>query len=551
MDGAYASRCPRLRPCGPATQYSFFFNLIAKLFPEKWGMNKPLHRACSLARKLGVTHLAAESLQPNQEIREEQEAMTRRIGRKVRVKATRITFFRTDRKHWRDASSEEYLGYVVLLKYSLPRKRVLVHVLESVMRTPTLFLEGNNGLTEAFTPGNYYAHCTREFPTLVGTRKDHNAFVISGSFFCQQNGLTQVCAHAALRMALNSSPALANVSKLTNEHINRSLGIDHKQTVLKRGLTSQEIQRVLISLGLNSHHADFHANLRTGYPAFIYPLVDSQLPVILGIEARNVQHVVAVLGHTMNSDRWAPEARQGYGCYPISPFIPSPSWADHFLINDDNLGMNITLPTEAVQNFIVPRLNPNLHVTMAIGVVPQKTSLPGSLAEESAARLMFDILLKTNPSPANRWLQHLTEIVARAEKAIDEGRSPLNTFVCRTLLAKKTDYLSHVGRAVDSNGNRLQDYEREFLRNWLPDRFWLTEITLPDLYTANKHKLGDAISITNPDRDQVLNRETVVFLWLPGIAFWRSGQWNPAQWSLSGHIPLFRFGNKRAPPLEW
>jgi len=385
----------------------------------------------------------------------------------------------------------------------------------------------------------------------VGTATDHENLEIDGSFFCQQNRITHVCAHAALRIAINSSPALAIPRKLTNEDINHALGIDHKDTVLNGGLDSQEIQQVLQTLGLTSHHADFRANLRTSYASFVYPFVDSRLPLILGIEAQDVQHVVAVLGHTLNSDRWAAEAKQGYGCYPISPYIPSVSWADHFLINDDNFGMHITLPAEMVQNLIVPRLNPNLHAAMAIGVVPSGTSLFGWLAEESAAGLAFDVLAKTKPMPANRWLVHLRDLILKARKTLKQSRPPISTIVCRTLLRARGDYLAALEGVVDSNGNSLQMGERQFLHEWLPEWFWVTEITLPNLYMANKRKLGDVISRVDATREEVLGRESIPFLWLPGIALWYSGGWNDEQWSLTGHVPLLRAGNVEAPLLEW
>ncbi len=551
MQGAYALRRPRLRRCGPETHYSFFFDLIEKHFPTKWGNNKPMHRMCSLARKMGVTHLTVEELVPNQEIVQEQEGLSRRLRGTVEIRATRITFFRSMSPDRLDVSDEAILGYAVLLKNNLPKRKVLIHVLESVMRVPTLFVEHNDGTTGSFATGNYYAHCIRDFTTIVGTPQDHRALTIRGTFFCQQNGLTHVCAHAALRMAVNSSPALIGLPKLTNGQINTMLSIDHVTRTAEDGLDSQQIQHVVGQLGFGFHAADFRERLREGYAAFIYPMVESRLPVILGIEAPHVQHVVAVLGHTFNSDRWTAEARQGYGCLPMSRYIPSASWADHFIINDDNYGMNITLPAEMVQNFIVPRFNPNLHAAMAIGIVPSGTRVFGYLAEESAARLAFDVLGGTQPTGANRWLLHLKELVASAQLAMEQGRPPLNTIVCRTLLLTREVFVEHLRGVIDSDGNQIQDYEVQFLQGWLPDRFWATEVSLPDLYTANKHKLGDVISIVNPDRSALLARESIVFMWFPGMAMWHHNRWNAAAWSLTGHVPLLRPGDDGVPLLEW
>lgn len=552
MRDAYASRCPILKPCGLGARYSFFFQFIKRLFSDNWGNNKPLHRLCSLVRKMGVTALTIEDLIPNQEILNEQADLQRFHQRPVRTRARRVSFFRTTSRDWRGIPDREFLGYAVVLVHRLGRRKPLAHILEAVVREPAIFLRAQNGVLYPETVGNYYPHCVREFKSAVGTRDDHKEFRVRGAFFCQQNGRTHVCAHAALRMAVNSSPTLALRRKLTNRRINDLLGIDHVTRRADDGLSSQQIQKVVSRLNRRCHTADFNERPRVDYAAFVYPLVESRLPVILGIEGPSEPHVVAVLGHTVNSDRWAPEARQGYGCLPMSQHMSSAAWADHFIINDDNYGMSITLPAETVQNFLVPQFNPNLHAAMAIGIVPPRVRIHGYLAEQSAARIAFGIVNAISPAPRNKWLVYLQDLIREALKAMRSGRSPTRTIVCRTLLMDRDGYARHLGVTTDSDANALTEAEKRDLRKRLPRIFWLTEISLPDLYTANKHKLGDIVSSANPTRRHIETGASIVFCWLPGLAIMRKeGRLRSFPWSLTGHIPLIRHGGGQVPALEW
>jgi hypothetical protein len=361
-------------------------------------------------------------------------------------------------------------------------------------------------------------------------------------------------------MAINSSPSWQG-PKITNKVINDVVGVDHTNrpgTMREvrrvghyagddcKGLFDPEIQQVIKSLARpwgDYHYADFMENPGVEYAAFIYPLVESRLPVILAIDGPGVSHVVAVLGHTINSDRWEPEARQGYGAYPLSPYISSAAWADHFIINDDNFGMYITLPREMVRNFLVPQYNPNLHASMAVGIVPAGVTLPGYLAEEMASLSARALIRHTQPAPANRWLQCLRRAVVK--------RDPRwNAIVCRTLLVDRKAYLSQLSLACDSEGHPVGQGDVQALQGLLPDVFWMTEVGLPDLYTANKTKLGDFLSLTQSSLEQYERGEGVIFAWLPGISRAGPGLSGPQQvWPFTGHIPLFR--NGPAPLLEW
>ena len=334
--------------------------------------------------------------------------------------------------------------------------------------------------------------------------------------------------------------------KVTNKLINDVLGIDH--TASKRvgkyegehtssgGLRTEQIEQVVGHLGLQVHVADFLSNPAIDYEDYIYPLIESGCPTILGIVGPEVAHVVAVLGHTLNSDRWTPEARMGYGGFPISPYISTSAWADHFIVGDDNFGMYVTIPTDTIRNVLVPKHNPNLHAAHAIGIVPVGVAVPGYFVEQASASVASTLVRVSTPGPNNRWFQVLKE-------------QPL---VCRTLLGEKTSYTTFMAGVSDERGNKLTDAEKAILDACLPERFWVTEITVPHLYTGNKHKLGDIITRADATQDQFNSREAIVFAWLPGLIMHGPALGSGSIYgSLMGHIPLLRGVSQDRPALEW
>ncbi len=65
--------------------------------------------------------------------------------------------------------------------------------------------------------------------------------------------------------------------------------------------------------------------------------------------------------------------------------------------------------------------------------------------------------------------------------------------VSRTVAVNNTDYLNHL-KTPDSLGKIIPYKTRKHICEHLPEKFWLTEISLPDLYVANKTVLINYIS---------------------------------------------------------
>jgi len=543
MLDAFASAEPVLKNCEPG--FSFFFELIRKECNGEG--SRPLHRICTLMRKMGVRSFVREDLEKNPELLGEQSDASIRTRGPAHLKAVRLTFFRDcpANNSWRDVAADSILGYAVVATLTLPDKTARVYILESVVCPPSLWLGDGNGGLKPEMVSNYYLHCRREFVTQVGTKGDTRIFELVGSFFCQQNDLTHVCAHAALRIAVNSSPAFSG-SKLMNSTINTLLNLTHTgDHIVGRypapgpslGVHVPGMVSVVEQLGWRAHVGDFIQNPAVDYDEFIYPIIESGCPTILGVQNYQSAHVFAVLGHTLNTDRWSPEARQGYGSFPHSPFIPTSAWTDHFIVSDDNFGMYVTVPTDSIRNLLIPKYNPNLHASVAIGLMPGSVTLNGYRTERLAAFLAAKLVSFAKAAPGNRWLALLS--------------GPGERLVCRTFLCDKARYLAHVKAIEDDQKKKLGAAEITNLEAALPDAFWTTEITVPNLYCGNKRKVGDLLSRVDGSEVDFGAGKLAFFGWLPGVSWPQGLLQPPADWPIFGHVPVLRGASETRQLLEW
>lgn len=553
MKDAFAKEQKLLESC----QAPFsFYQLVEDIWhPESNIGSDPMNRLCTLMRKMKVKSFIREELELNEELLEEQNMATQRCEKSVGLTATRLTFFRSlpPSLKWDEPNElpdDHLLGYAVIATLELPKNKYKTYLLESVVRPPSIWVRDTEDRISIEPITNYYVHNRRNFETHIGTKEKSRTFTLPGSFFAQQNNLTHVCAHAALRMAINSSDTVTT-EKLTNRRINEILGIDFsspKKCVghlkddppeTKRGLGQQELEDVVSQLGGRTISADFAENTSVEYDQFIYPFVESACPVILGIEGRDsrneiINHVVSVLGHTLNSDRWEPEARVGYSGLQAQPYIPATGWTGHYIINDDNFGMYLTLPSDMLRNFLVPSKNPNLHARIAVAIVPSGVQFSGLWAEGIAVRIAQFLINKIKIQHPSIWLKRLAQ----------QSRS----IVTRTLLQTKASYRQYIDGLVQKGHVTLTPEIEQRLDN-MPEHIWVSEITLPHLYTGNKHKLGDVIIRANATDEEYLAGKSFELAWFPGFIYFGSDN-QILPWDVRTHVPLIR-EEKTVPLLEW
>ena len=187
-----------------------------------------------------------------------------------------------------------------------------------------------------------------------------------------------------------------------------------------------------------------------------------------------------------------------------------------------------TLPTEALRNFIVPTKNPNQHVSMAISIVPSDVTLPGYHAEQLAMYKGKYLVNNVSLNRPRKWHERM------------RGKD----LVCRTLLLTKEIYLNF----IRTHNDRITEEQEKYL-DALPKYVWVSEISLPDIFTGNKHKLGDVVMRANATREEYERDESLAFAWFPGFVPLGHQLNLKEDWAIETHIPLFRY--KGIPLLEW
>jgi len=134
-------------------------------------------------------------------------------------------------------------------------------------------------------------------------------------------------------------------------------------------------------------------------------------------------------------------------------------------------------------------------------------------------------------------------------KRLADKRTPM---VIRTLLLSKEQYEQHLKSEKDFEGQAFTADEVAKLIEHLPKYFWLCEISLPDLYTANKSKVIDFVYVC--DRPADVTEKEISDRWiqirLPGACYFNRGSTPAIPLSIKSHYPLYRH-EKEVRVSEW
>jgi len=453
-------------------------------FMRKWSLHAALKTELAESRTTAPELLLDSELLPTTEAdKAYSAALQDRVGAPVTVKPIRLSFFAYPyREHMTvDLVPEEaLLGTAVVNMIAWPGHELSV-VSDCVVRCPSLL--------------NNYVHLRREFAREIRGR----TFSIRGTYFCQQDGLLGVCAHAAARMYLGNHPrgpehppSCQQINKdilnLSSDRIRR-LGTDAEGG----GLTASELVQVLKSFGLNAFIHDYSDEPERDYAADVYSAVESQAPALLAFRTNRAHHVVTVVGHTLNTDLWLPQVQLEYfeeedGLHHHDSHM----WVEDYIVHDDNFGMLQSLPAHCLESSPVASTGTEKLALGMLGISGKALACIsdkyGNVDGKNAETLALDILYGVVPllsasGEQAQWFRRLKDAVTTLRKGP----------VLRTFQASKADYVGHLHLIRDRHGVALEPPVIELAENSLPDRFWITEFTLPDLYTANKNKLGEVL----------------------------------------------------------
>lgn len=541
---------PRLVPVGKGHSFFSFINKYCLGEAPGLSHNSAFHRLCSLMRKMDVKTAAIEEMPHlHDEIKEECSALNTYYKKEIKVRVFRITFLTEKISTLKDISilkNESFLSSSIVINFKEPKRGWRSYLFSAIVTIPKIKNDPKFGDIPLL---NNYLHICRTFKREINISEDNKIeYAIRGTYFCEQNSITSVCAHASLCMILNNMDL--TVGLITPEHINRIIEVDHNE---KRfgdkpnvRFTNEEIEKVLRTYGLTYELLDFFGNPNMEYNDYIYKYIESKCPVLLIFQTdATVSHVVPIFGHTLNSDMWRPEAEIAYSPSSRLDFLKSASaWVDHFIIHDDNFGMYFCLPVDALKRITLPKYDPTFRAHYAVVIKPQNVTTPPREAEWASSIVIVDFLQWCHRAriPLDVWTNRLAD-------RIFKGRP----IVIRTLLATKEDYIKNLNEK-DFENNSFSDTDKQELTKDLPDYFWLSEMTLPDLYTANKNKVIDFFYGCN--YSEPTNENEIWQRWLqlrfPFVLLKQNaeGSITPFPLSVKSHYPLFRFVSEQD-VLDW
>ncbi|CAN5165559.1 hypothetical protein BH23VER1_BH23VER1_13480 [soil metagenome] len=531
-----------------------FFDLRESQFPDC----ENLGRLFSQIRVLGAKTLVIEEVDSAraEDLRQENEDLAIRIpGFGTGSSRTfRLSFF-TRRFHSARGLSrvkrQEFVGYILVKEETWPSGSKSRRVFESVLPTGDII--------------HNYVRGAQRWPCRVGSRK----FSVRGYVYAQQNGITNVCAHVALRtVAARFHPA----GDMTYQAMNAILGIDHRKNwvgrslalgVDGRGLSISEMETILGSLGLSVTRADYTGEAgfvpAAPYQRYVYGSIESGFPsiIVFDTSTSGAMHAIPVFGHTFNRDTWVPSAERGYfQVGPSTQYLPSESWVSSFVMHDDNYGSNFCVPRHYLRPVAPEGSKPAVPdapeseseeddsetkakmkaagsewVAHVICPRPEKVRLTPLFAEVVGVDFLWAILPQL-PSDGNQWGNRLIDFMGASR------------CVFRPLLVDGKDYIKHLAKMRGWSGGKIDRTIVNVLKRLLDRKqVWIVEMSVPELFSANLRKIGEVVLFSDHEVTSDRDFASFVLARLPGyFVLCQSGGKSPkfsfVPSGISSHVPL-------------
>ncbi len=429
----------------------------------------PIRRLFSQARGRKCKTLVIEDVPPAAAVEDENTEIRELFPDYQMAGLKRLSFWLTkfsDSDALSTISASECIGYALLKHDVCPiRKLDLWHVFESA-------------IAKYDHPHNY-TPCAKPISFRVGQRE----FSVSAVFYCQQNRLNKACAQVALR---SICATYLSDFDLSFKRINDFAFVQPEARTPWVGLQINQIVRVLDGLGIPFDETYYDPNKRGRktfresfpYQRILYSGVESGMGGLLafmmrGRGATNVGHMIPLFGHTFNEDAWAPHAHVEY--FNVGEeirFIPSDAWLSSFIVHDDNFGSNLCIPKAYL---------PKEAVRYVIALLPPGFVYPGLYAELSAADCFYSMIPKI-PNPTNPWITRLL------------GYYEDKRLILRHVPITKDGYLTHLSTMSDwDGGSENSEILRHLRETNFADKMWMIELSVPDLFSTNKRKIGELL----------------------------------------------------------
>ena len=472
------------------------FDILGQFHASKG--NQPFKRILQIVLAQGCRTILVEPDFKDEQWKGEHSWIYRKTFKNYPDTTKRLHFFtsklKTEDLISLESRQEEYLGFCVL------------RPLESA-KTSTAIIRP---VIDTNEPKKSFLLCQKEFVVPIEVNaKNTQMLRIKGTPFTQQDGEVGCCSHAAINIVDNllidseygptretkkNAPYLTiDIAKLVD-----SIPYSGKQKPTE-GLTPAVIAEVLKRLGYTPLFYQYGKDQPP--PPFppekiIYHYLESKIPIILGIPTYRGKHALTVVGHSFEPDLWWAVAETPY--YNRKPsginYHCSTTWVQNFIIQDDNFGPYLTIPKELLWYFekdkliIVVALPPGIFI-QAEDAETIAYSLIASAAE--IRKSQRSSLIVNDPS-LFKWFD------------IFYDHSKKNDMVLRTwLIGSEIFKKSYVSPSTQSCYNSIE----------LPEKIWLTEISIPELFSQKRLRLGEVLI----DPTGSKNRAPFLTIHLPGF----------------------------------
>lgn len=484
--------------------------------------SSPIRRLLTIGRQRKAKSMVIEPIPAVGSIQAENKAILKSFPDYENPELIRLSFWTktiTKTEDINHCSSEDCVGYALIKKDVIPSSEFSRwHIFEAIVRKyPYL---------------HNYGRIMRPLSFRVGPCE----FTISGCLYAQQNGLNKACAQVALRSLIATRLGDPEVSC---DQINL-YAAELAEFNPAKGLHTGQINHVLDRYAIPHVAIDYDASpdLRSDFPyqKLIYSGIESGAGALLafrmtGPQAPDCGHIIPCFGHTFNEDAWGPQAESAY--FKIGEsirYIPSRAWCSSFIVHDDNFGANLCIP--------VSLLRPE-QVQYAVELLPEQFAFSGAEAEVASADYFYSLLpeLPEDVIESNAWVKRLIEYVI-AQKLI-----------LRSVAVSRDDYIRFLASAQDwNNGCESEDIVK-VLSKFLPACLWMVEVTIPEIFSTNKHKLGEILLNATAPLNQEIDGESFLlarfpecFVLLDSINDSGRPKFITAQSGLKSHTRLYEAG---------
>lgn len=446
------------------------FRFLGANFPRA---STTIHRAFSVARMANCHTLVIEVIRAIG-LLEDDNLELMKYGGKCGNPILRISFWKTpfhDNMTVEELCEHDIVGYLIIKNDTGT----------GIQSGRTFHVDGwyiFEGVFEQMSHMEHYITPLSSYNVAIGSK----VCTVKGVLYCQQNSINKCCAQVALRSLLSRIMPNNDISyKTINEYAKFVSSNDSPMP--GSGLSLPQIYNVLAAVGITYDEYNLDAKVPGySYQKCVYDGVESGIGSLLFIrygDNDSTKHVFPVYGHTFNSNTWVPDAESSYFMMGKGVgYMPSDLWTDDFLAHDDNFGCNFCIPRKHIADD---------KAFWALSLHKPGDCLSPRIAE--CASLFILSFWTSFLDSTNIWNRQIIQLMPNVPSELIQPR-----FVFRTVTISRQEYLEYISKEKDGKGNSEADaLKAAFDSMELPPRFLVVELSLPQLFPANKRKIGEFV----------------------------------------------------------